>query len=120
MNSKLKAAIIIIAVSSLFIGVVAAASIWTGTRTHTQTSSVFTVNKPTSLDYGIADSAVEVFTVTNTGNQPLTITASASGTGGTYVWDKTSATLAAGAFTTFQLTSTFTASGTTTITFTPS
>jgi ABC-type oligopeptide transport system substrate-binding subunit len=120
MNTKLKAAIIIVLIASLFIGLVAAASIWTGTRTHTQPVSSFTVNKPTSLDYGITDSSVEVFTVTNTGNEPLTITASASGAGGSYSWDKTSATLAAGAATTFQLTSTFTASGTTTVTFTPS
>lgn len=111
--------IIIVGIAVLIIGV-AAAVVWTGTRTHTQPTSDFTVDKPQTDTYGITDHTVEVFTVHNTGNQPLTITASASGAGGTYSWDKTSAVLAAGASTTFQLTSTFTTSGTTTISFTPS
>ena len=111
-------AIALIAVSIITVAV--AAVTWTGTRNHTQPASAFTVDKAATLDYGTVSSAEEMFTITNTGNIPVTITPSASGAGGAYGWDKPSATIAPGATTTFTLTSTFTASGTVTITFTPS
>jgi hypothetical protein len=96
-----------------------AISSWSGTRTYTKPTSSFTVDKPVSLDYGTVDSALETFTVTNTGNVALTITASATGSGATYGWDKTSAIIQPQATAIFTLTLTVTASGSTTVTFTP-
>jgi ABC-type oligopeptide transport system substrate-binding subunit len=107
--------IALIAVASL--SIVIAATTWSGTRTYTKPVASFSVDKPTTLDYGTVNNFVETFTVTNTGNTATTIAASATGTGATYSWDKISAYLVAGASTTFTLTTTVESSGTTTVTF---
>jgi dienelactone hydrolase len=112
------ATIALIVIASL--SIVVAAVTWSGTRTYTKPAASFTVDKPTTLDYGIVDSFVEVFTVTNTGNTAITITASATGSGATYGWDKTSAVIQPQGSTTFTLTTTVISSGTTTVHFTPS
>jgi len=123
LSTKQKTILVGVVIAILVISltaIVIAATVWSGTRTYTKPEQAFTVDKPTSLDYGVGNSFTEVFTITNTGNTAITITASATGTGASFGWDKTSATIQSAATVTFTLTTTVTVSGTSTVLFTPS
>ena len=112
-------AIILIGVLVAIVAVVA----W-GVSTFTQTigwnyqatNASFTITNPSTLDYGtiIGETIkIENYTVTNNGNVPLNITASAIPIGSvTATWNQTTVTnLAIGASTTFQLTLQITGTG---------
>jgi hypothetical protein len=126
LSTKQKAILIGITIALIVIlsaATVIAVTSWSGTRTYTKPAKSFTVDKATTLDYGIVDTATETFTVTNTGNQPITITpsASVSPTGSaTATWNTPSAVIPAGPTgntATFTLSLTITASGSVSISF---
>jgi len=128
MNLSTKQKTILVGVSVALVVILLSATViaatnWSGTRTYTKPAKSFTVDKPTTLDYGITDTATETFTVTNTGNQPITITATALASppsSASTTWDKTSATIPAGPTgntATFTLTLTISASGSISVSF---
>ena len=122
LNQKLKAAVIIVAVAAaICVGVVVAAYVWNQSVSWTVENESFSVDQATTLDLGVVPVgyvATETYTIQNTGNVQITVLASHSFTGATVSWDKTSATLAVGASTTFTATITVTGAGSGTVTFT--
>jgi hypothetical protein len=107
-------------IASLVIGIVAAAGSLTQNITYTKPSKSISWSEPSTLDYGVGDTLSHTYTVVNDGNVAATVTPSATATGATCTWDKTSATISPGGSETFKLTLTVTASGTGTVTFTAS
>ncbi len=83
--------------------------------TYTAASSSFSISNLQTLNYGnlIGNTIkTETYTVTNDGNVPITITASAIPTGSaTVAWDQVQATVAPSATATFTLTLTITGQG---------
>lgn len=103
---------------------VVAYTVWSQSVTWTyeaQTLS-FTVDGSSTWNMGVVvagDNVVQskTYTVTNDGNVPITVVASAEFTGATYVWDKTEATIGVGESATFTLTVTVTGAGSGTVSF---
>lgn len=124
MNLKVVSALVVLALmGSIALGVAAYVS-WSQSVTWTYESQEFSfsVDGSTSWYMGVivaGDNVVQskTYTVTNDGNVPITVVASATFTGATYVWDKTEATIAVDESTTFTLTVTVTGAGTGTVSF---
>lgn len=122
MNEKHKPYLVALALAIITLSAIAivyAALPYIQTINWTIASEGFTVDKPTTLNFGVITppyTTSETYTVTNTGNVPITVTASFSGTGATATWDKTSATIPVSASTTFTATFTVTAAGSGTVT----
>jgi hypothetical protein len=114
------AIVTIIAVS--LISVTVAAFAFSKQFNYTVTNISATVDRDqTTVAYGILDAGTlktEVFIVTNTGNTAIIVTPHATGTGATYGWNPTSATIQPAASATFTLTITVTGDGSTTVSFT--
>jgi len=98
---------------------VSAAISYASTLNFTVKEYSFTVDLPTTIDLGLVEAnstTTRTWTVTNTGNTAINVTASASTTSGAQLsWDKTSAEIPAGWAATYVLTITFPASGSGTI-----
>lgn len=124
MNLKVMSALVIVALMGVCVFGVAAYAAWTQSVSWTyeaQTLS-FTVDGSSTWNMGVivsGDNVVQskTYTVTNDGNVPITVVASASFTGATYVWDKTEATIGVGESATFTLTVTVTGAGSGTVSF---
>jgi hypothetical protein len=108
------------------IGLTTAITTWSQTITWSYSSTPpanpsFTISNSTTLDLGaILDSATKTatYTITNNGNVPITVNATATPTGAVIpTWDKTSALIAVGASKTFTLTLVITGIGSCTVNF---
>jgi hypothetical protein len=98
-----------------------ASSTWSQQITWTKSNASFSGPfNPSTVSYGVVDNGTvktETYVVTNNGNVAITVVASATATGATVAWDKTTATIAVGASATFTLTLTITGDGSCTVNF---
>lgn len=107
MNKTIKWVLIIVLALGLGVGISYAATNYAQNIKWEPSNPEFTVDQPTSLDYGIIElpaTKTEVYTVTNTGNVEITVTAAATPTGATTSWNATTATIPVGESRAFKLT----------------
>lgn len=125
MNAKIIGALIVLALLGCVGLGLAAYTAWTQnvSWTYENQNHSFVVDGSTTWNMGILVAGstdlvqTKTYTVTNDGNVPITVAASASFTGATYSWDKTSATIPVDGSAQFTLTVTVTGAGSGTVSF---
>jgi hypothetical protein len=125
LNLKIVSALVVLALlGSVALGVAAYVS-WSQSVTWTYEAQEFsfTVDGSDTWNMGVIVAGTnnvvqsKTYTIANVGNVPITVVASATFTGATYVWDKAEATIAVDESTTFTLTVTVTGAGSGTVSF---
>jgi hypothetical protein len=121
-NSKIVLCLLFATLLTSAVVYAASVSTYTQTISWTKENQSFSINNPTTVDYGIIDLGTpevhtETYTVTNTGNSAINVEPTVTVTGATYSWDKTTALIPVTGSTTFTLTLTITDSGSCTVTF---
>lgn len=119
MNNITKILITILAIACISLTVYAYTN-YQATRTWTVTERSFTVDRDLTLNYGYVENGTvetETFTISNTGNIDITVTADCTASGATVSWDTQSQTIPVAQSKTYTLTLTITASGSCIITF---
>lgn len=125
MNLKIVSALVAVALMGIVVSGVVAYAVWSQSVVWTweEQEVAFTVDGSDTWNMGVvvagSDSVVQTkaYVVSNTGNVPVTVVASAEFTGATYVWDKTEATIEVGESATFTLTVTVSGAGSGTVSF---